>query len=140
MTTYAGGTLVKSGYYIDTASFTFANIEKDGGKLPGSAGTSYMRVPVMLVLAAAPVLGGLFVVALPFIGFGLTAYAIGRKIGGHAKEGAKEIAATMSPGLVPGEAHLTGKPSETAGAEAAEADAEVEALAKEIEEKRSPKS
>jgi len=140
MTTYAGGTLVKSGYYIDPSTFTFANVEKDGGRLPGGTGTSWMRVPVVLVLAAAPVLGGLFVVALPFIGFGLTAYAIGKRLGGHAKEGAKEIAATMSPGLVAGEAHLTGKPTETEEAAAAEAGAEVEALAKEIEAKRNAKS
>jgi hypothetical protein len=139
MTTYAGGNLVKSGYYIDPTTFTFANIEKDGGKLPGSAKTSWMRVPVLAVLAAAPVLGGLFVVALPFIGFGLTAYAITKKLGGSAREGAREIAATMSPGLVPGEAHLTGKRAETDAADAAEAGAEVEALAKEIEEKRAAK-
>ena len=140
MTTYAGGTLVKSGYYIDPSTFTFANVEKDGGKLPGGARASWMRVPVVLVLAAAPVLGGLFVVALPFIGFGLTAYAIGKKLGLHAKEGAKELAATMSPGLVAGEAHLTGKPAETEEGAAAEAGAEVEALAKEIETKRNAKS
>ena len=141
MTTYAGGSLVKSGYYIDAKSFAFANVEKDGGALPGAPETRWLRVPVLVVMAAAPALGGLFVVALPFIGFGLTAYAIGRALGGRVKEGAKEIAATVAaPGMAPGEAYLAGRPGEK-GAEGTPApDAKADALASEIETKRNAKS
>jgi hypothetical protein len=137
MTTYAGGTRVKSGYYVDARSFTFANVERDGGVLPGEAGSRWVRVPVLAVMAAAPALGGLFVVALPFIGFGVTAYALVRAVGGRAREGARELAATVAtPGLAPGEAHLAGRPAEGDGSEKPAGDERAEALAREIEEKR----
>jgi hypothetical protein len=135
MTTYAGGTQVKSGYYVDTSSFGFAHVTRDGGRLPSGEGRSYTRVPVVLVLAAAPVLGGLFVVALPFIGFGVTAYAVGKRLAGLGHAGAREVAATMAPPFVPGEAHLTGEASEKdAGAPAK--DERIDALQGEIEAKR----
>lgn len=135
MTTFVGGTQVKSGYYMDASSFSFTNVEKDGGSLPGGPETRWKRVPVVLVVAAAPVLGGLFVVAFPLIGFGVAAYAIGRKLTHRARAGAKEIAATVAPGWAPGEAHLTGeRPKEGSGE--APADERMENLEKEIDAKR----
>jgi hypothetical protein len=140
MTTYAGGTQARSGYYIDPSSFTFTSVASDGAKLPGGAEARWMRVPVMLVMVAAPVLGGLFVVAFPFIGFGVAVHAVGRKLGLGARAGAKEIAATVAPPWAPGEAHLTGKPGENGEAEGAPAtDPRIEELEKTIGEKRSPR-
>ncbi len=109
MATYAGGTQVRNGYYVDAGSLTFVNVEKDGGALPGGPEKRWRRVPVVLLLAAAPVIGGLFVVILPVVGFGAGAYAIGRRLTGRAKAGAKELAATVASPWVPGEAHLTGR-------------------------------
>jgi hypothetical protein len=136
MASYAGGSQVKSGYYVQAKSFEFTRVEKDGGALPGAGDVRWVRVPVLAVMAAAPALGGLFVVALPFLGFGVAAYAVAKKLGLGAKEKAEQLAATVSPGWVPGEAHLGGKPAANAGAEPAPADPSVEQLAKEIEEKR----
>jgi len=137
MTTYVGGTQVKSGYYMDVAKMSFAKVEKDGGALPGGPEARWKRVPVALVVAAAPVLGGLFVVAFPFIGFGVAAYAIGRKLTSRARAGAKEIAATVAPTWAPGEAHLTGEPPKSGEGEAAPAqDERMRELEKEIAEKR----
>ncbi len=140
MTTYAGGTQVRSGYYLDASSFRFTNVDRDGQALPGGADARWRKVPVLAVVAAAPVLGGLFVVALPFLGFGVTAYAVARKLGVGARKGAEELAATMAPPFVPGEAHLTGEPAgeghDAAAAGAAPADERVEALEREIAEKR----
>ena len=139
MKTYAGNQRVERGYYLDRKSFKFAHVTQDGGQLPGGAETRFVQLPVAVVVAAAPVLGGLFVVALPFIGFGLTAYAIGRALSGGARVGAREIAATVAPPLVPGQAHLAGKPgeegAEKAGAEAAK-DARIDELEREIAGKR----
>ena len=134
MTTYAGGTAVKSGYYLDMRTFTFAQVARDGGKLPGGDEHGFTRVPVALVLAAAPVLGGAFVVALPFIAFGVTAYAIAKRLTGFGSAGAREVAATLAPPWAPGAAHLTGAPPEDKGAPAENARADE--LAKEIEAKR----
>jgi len=139
MATYVGGTQVKSGYYMDPSNLAFTNVEKEGGTLPGGAETRWKRVPVMLVVAAAPVLGGLFVVAFPFIGFGVAAYAIGRKLTSRARAGAKEIAATVAPAWTPGEAHLTGEPPEAGAGDAAPAqDERMQKLEQEIGEKRNP--
>jgi hypothetical protein len=145
MTTYGGGTRVKSGYYIESRSFTFVNVEKDGGTLPGSWEARYAHVPVMAVMAAAPALGGLFVVALPFLGIGMAVHALARTLGAGARAGAKELAATLaSPAVAPGEAHLTGgsggaaerAATEAGNASGAPAEATTEALQEEIESQR----
>jgi hypothetical protein len=138
-TIYVGGTQVKSGTYMDARRLAFVNVAKDGEALPGTAEARWRRVPALLVVAAAPVLGGLFVVALPVIGFGAAACAIGRRLTGRARAGAKEIAATVAPPWVPGEAHLTGKPPEPGVEGAAPAqDERMRELEKEIGEKRNP--
>jgi len=139
MTSYAGGTQVKKGYYIDGKTFAFTNIARDGEALPAGPEARFVKIPTLAVMAVAPALGGLFVVLLPFVGFGVALHAIGRKLGQKARAGASEVAATLAHGLVPGEAHLAGKPSEKT-ADSAPSDAETEKLAKEIDEKRSPKS
>jgi hypothetical protein len=141
MTTFESGTAVKSGYYVDTAGFAVATVSSDGGKLPGAPGNRWVRVPVLAVMAVAPILGGLFVLALPFIGFGLGAWALGRAVGAKIKGGAAEIAATMASPLATGEAHLTGAPgAKDAPAAGTKADEQVEAIAREIEAKREKKS
>jgi hypothetical protein len=131
--TYEGGTRVNSGYYVDARSFAFANIEKDGGVLPGGPEKKYRHIPTLAVMAAAPALGGLFVVALPFIGFGVAAYAIVRALTG----GAKEVAATVAtPAMPAGSTALTGKPAGKGTTGEPVRDARAEELAKEIEARR----
>ena len=134
--TFAGGTRVNSGWYIDARSFSFASIEKDGGALPGGPTAKFVRIPTLAVMAAAPALGGLFVVALPFLGFGMVAYAIAKKLGA----GATEVAATMAtPAMPAGSTALTGTPAEKGAAGEPAKDAKGEELAKEIEAKRAGK-
>jgi hypothetical protein len=134
--TYEGGTQVKSGYYVDARSFAFANVEKDGGVLPGGPEKKFLRVPVLAVMLAAPALGGLFVVALPFIGFGVAAQAAVRAFRG----GAREVAATVaSPAMPVGSTALTGQPAEKGATGEPAKDGRAEELAKEIETKRSEK-
>jgi hypothetical protein len=139
MTSYAGGTQVKKGYYIDGKTFAFTNIERDGEALPADPDTRFVKIPTLAVMAVAPALGGLFVVLLPFVGFGVALHAIGRRLGQKARAGASEVAATLAHGLIPGEAHLAGKPAEKS-AGPRPCDSEADALAKEIDEKRAPKS
>ncbi len=135
-TTYAGNTQVKSGIYLNRKSFQLVNIEKDGGTLPGGAEARFMRIPVLVAMAAAPALGGLFVVALPFIGFGVLGHAVVRAFTGSAKE----VAATVAtPAMPAGSTALTGKPAEKGATSEPTSDAATEALAKEIEAKREEK-
>ena len=136
MAKHVGGTKVSGGYYWNPKRLSVEVIANEGGKLPGDASTSYVKVPFPLLFVVVPVMGALFLVFLPFIGFALFGYAILRKVGLVARRGAEDLAATMSPGLpLPGEAHFTGKPGEEKPA-AGGAPAEIEKLAKEIEQKK----
>ncbi|HEU4382644.1 MAG TPA: hypothetical protein VFR85_03985 [Anaeromyxobacteraceae bacterium] len=140
MTTSIGGTAVRSGYYWNLGKWEITPVERDGGQLPGGRGDKFLRIPVLLVLALLPMLGGLFVVFLPVIGFVLVFEAAVRPIVGLFKKSATELASTVTPGWAPGEAHLTGKRAEKGEeAGAPRADERLETLSKEIEEKRNPK-
>jgi hypothetical protein len=144
MASFPGGTAVKRGYYIDGRQFEFATVERDGDALPGGPERRWLHLPVIAVIAVAPALGGLFVISLPLISFGLAAYAIAKKVVTVVGAGAAEVGATLSPDLMPGEAHLTGKaekPAATppAAGGSAPADAKLDALEKEIEQARGKK-
>ncbi|GEJ56010.1 hypothetical protein [Anaeromyxobacter diazotrophicus] len=138
MASFPGGTAVKRGYYIDGRQFEFATVERDGEALPGGPDRHWIHLPVIAVVAAAPALGSLFVLTLPAITLGLAAYAIARKVALVLGAGAREVAATLSPELRPGEAHLTGKPNagEAAPPAAPPPDAKLDALEKDIEQAR----
>ncbi len=136
MATYTGSTQVKSGYYMNRRSFQLVNVEKDGTVLAGKTGAKFVRIPTLVAMLAAPALGGLFVVALPFVGFGVAIHAVVRAFAG----GAKEVAATVATGPMPaGSTALTGTPSEEEASGKPEEHPETEKLAKEIEAKRNEK-
>jgi hypothetical protein len=138
MTTSIGGTAVRSGYYWNLGKWEVIPVERDGGLLPGGRGDRFLRLPVLAVLLLLPMLGGLFVVFLPVIGFVLVAWALGKKMADLARGGAAGLASTVTPGWRPGEAHLTGKPGEEEDLphEHGAGDQALEALRKEIAEKR----
>ncbi len=142
MTRYAGGTKVSGGYYWNARGWNVEVVPHEGGKLPGSDTARYVRVPFPLLFVVLPVMGLLFLVALPVIGFAVFAYAIAKRIAAPVRRGAEELASTVTPGMVHGEAHLTGKPGEekaSAGeGKAAEAPEAIAKLEKEIAEKRNP--
>jgi hypothetical protein len=138
MTRLNAGSAAKAGYYFNLKSFEIHPVPADGGRLPGDAGADWVEIPVVAALVLAPVLGLTFLMFVPFIGIYLTAERMVKPLFGAARKEAAELAATMSPGWQPGEAHLTGKrPGEEkgAGGEGKRA-AELEALAEEIEAKR----
>jgi len=134
MTRYAGGTKVAAGYYWNPGRWSVEVVPPEGGKLPGAANAKYVKVAFPLLLVLVPVLGALFLIFLPLIGFGLFALAAFRKVTGGMKKGAEELASTVSPGWTPGEAHMTGKPSEEKGDE--KTTPGLEKLEKEIEARK----
>ena len=137
MKTINGGSAVRGGDCLSKSNWEIFPIAHDGGKLPGAASEHYVQVPTAAALALMPVLGGLMVVFLPFIGLYLTAKAVARPVAGMFKRSAEDLAATVTPGWAPGAAHLTGKATEEKKSEDVEAAAEKLAeLAKEIEGKR----
>ena len=68
MTTYTGTQEVEPGLYLNTRKFSVTTIDRRG-PLPGTTEATYRRVPMLLMLAAAPLLGLVYVIFLPFIGF-----------------------------------------------------------------------
>lgn len=104
-----GGTMVKAGFYWNPKEWEIVTIEGPGGILPGMPEDRYFRIPVLAMLLLAPVMGGLFVVFLPLIGFALVLQHLGRLSVAATRRGAATLLATMSPTWRPGEAYFAGK-------------------------------
>jgi hypothetical protein len=138
MARHVGGTKVEGGYYWNPRSWEVEVVPSEGGKLKGAADARYVKVPFPLLFVIVPLLGALFLMFLPLIGFALFGWAIVKKVTGGVKQGATELASTVTPGgFAAGAAHFTGKPGEEKKAEGeAKTPAELEALAKEIEERK----
>jgi hypothetical protein len=138
-TTYKSGSAVNSGYYFNAVRWQVEPIAKDGDKLPEGKG-EWMKVATPVALALVPILGATFLMFMPMIGFILFIQAMASPIVKVFNRGATDLAATVSPGWQPGEAHFTGKSPENAGTEEkgpTASDARLDALQKEIESKRS---
>ena len=112
----AGGTRVGKGHYFSARSWTLTPIASDGEALPGAGEERFLKVPLLAAFALAPIMGAAFLMFLPLIGFYLAAAALARPVARLFRRSATEVAATMSPPWVPGEAHLAGKPSDEAAA------------------------
>ncbi|HSN90501.1 MAG TPA: hypothetical protein VLS93_04675 [Anaeromyxobacteraceae bacterium] len=136
MAKYAGGTRVKSGYYWHTHSWRVEVVPPEGGLLPGEGTASYHKVPFPVLFVVVPVMGLLFLVFLPFLGFGLFAYAIAKRLGGLVGRGATELVSTVHPGMVPGESYLTGKAGEEKKGAPPAAPEAIEKLEKEVAGRR----
>jgi len=133
MKTLAAGSKVTPGYYLDIAAWSFSFV-REGGSLPATG--SFIKTPLALVLAGAPVLGLLMVMFLPFIGFALTLGVIAKRAGEAVQQSFYGLAALVSPAMRPGEAYLAGKGHEKDGGKAS---AEVKALESEIAARREKK-
>ena len=100
-----GGHTVKAGTYWNLANGNRVQMEQEGA-LPGSGQTRYIKAPVIVMLMAAPVIGLVFAVFLPFIGIAMTLSLIGKKLANAATDAS---AGSMSFGWRPIEAYLAGK-------------------------------
>ena len=141
MAKYTGGMQVGGGYYWNARSWEVEVVSDDGGTLKGGAQARYVKVPFPALFLIVPLLGALFLMFLPMIGFALFAYAIAKKVTGGVKQGATYLAATVQPGqFAAGAAYFTGKPEEEKkeGAEAPKS-AEIEKLEKEIAARKTDK-
>jgi hypothetical protein len=137
MTIINGNSAVQGGYYLSKSNWEIFPVEKDGQKLPGVASEHFVKLPTAAALLLMPVLGGLMVVFLPFIGLYLTARTALRPLAGVFHRSAQDLAATVTPGWQPGEAHFTGKATEDeAGAKGRSGEDRLERLAREIAERR----
>jgi hypothetical protein len=132
MAKYTGGEKVGGGYYWNVRSWEVEVVPSEGGRLKAAEGTR-VKVPFPALFVIVPLLGALFLMFLPLIGFALFAYAIVRKVTGGVKQGATELAATVQPGsFAAGSAYFTGKPGEEEKKAEGAGSPELEKLEKEI--------
>jgi hypothetical protein len=70
---YAGGEIVKAGFYWNLREWEANIVPREGGPLKGAADAQYVRVPLPVLLFAAPIMGAAYAMFLPFIGFAMVA-------------------------------------------------------------------
>lgn len=92
---HKGGDVVKGGFYWNQAQWHLENVEGKFGALPGDENARYARVPTLLLFLLAPLMGALFVVFLPFIGFALLIGMLGAKVLGLFNK--KKVATPKPP-------------------------------------------
>ncbi len=85
MKRYIGGTKVAGGYYWHVGTWEIATVKGKEGTLPGGPADQYLHAPVAALFVLAPVMGAAFAIFLPFIGFAMPVYAIGRGLFGGRK-------------------------------------------------------
>lgn len=107
-----GGTQVKGGFYFNLQALRIVAVSGKTGMLAGTAHERYMRVPALAVLLLAPILGGMFVVFLPVIGFVLVGQHILRLASRGVRRTFGSVAGNVAPDWRPGESYLAGKPDE----------------------------
>ena len=114
MKRYTGNQTVEPGLYLNLRQLSFES--KDvAGPLPGDMTNVYRRVPVLVLLALAPLLGLAFVVFLPFVAFAMFAWIVVVKGNELAVRVARSGVRALKPGWEPALAFLSrSKPAETA--------------------------
>ncbi len=137
MAHYTSGAQVGGGYYWNAKNWEVEVISDEGGHLKGG---DYVKVPFPVLFVIVPLLGALFLMFMPMIGFALFGYAMTRKLAGAFTQGATELASTVQPGqFAAGNAYFTGKPEEKKDGEAAPASEELRKLEQEIAARKDPK-
>lgn len=85
VTRYEGGTKVKGGFYWNLREWNAQVVPREGAALEGGEAAKYVRIPAILVLVLAPIMGAAYAMFLPFIGFAMLAmYLTGKLKGRHA--------------------------------------------------------
>ena len=118
MTRHQGTEQVEPGLYVNLRQLAFKPLS-ESGPLPGSQTDVYYRVPIVVMLLAAPLMGLAYVVFLPFIGFAMVAYLLGGKglqlAGGAAREAARVLRPAWEPSLAFLSRSKPAKPTEPRG-------------------------
>ena len=82
MTTKRAGDAAKAGFLLNLRSWDIELHRVDGAALPGETEDRYVRVPAIALLVLGPMMGFLFVIFLPFIGFALVIRELAHKVAG----------------------------------------------------------
>jgi len=100
MRTYTANQTVDPGLYFNLNRLQLKSVD-DRGPLPGADTDVYRRVPMLVMLAFAPLLGLAFVIFLPFIGFAMVARLLAAKAAEAATGTATAAVRVLRPGWAP---------------------------------------
>lgn len=106
MTTYTGRQTVQAGIYLNTKTYAIETLSQFG-ELPGTEFETYRRIPMIVMLAAAPLLGLAFVMFLPLIGFAMMLRLVGTKVAQMVTNVAADGVRVLRPSWAPALAFLT---------------------------------
>jgi len=105
MLKHNGGERVGKGTYWNLGNGERVDIQEEG-VLPGNEKKTYYRMPAAAIIVAAPVLGLMYAMFLPFIGIAMAVKLVGQKIGGGVME---TVQGSASFGWRPSESYLSGR-------------------------------
>lgn len=120
MSRHHGGEQVKAGFYFNLGTWEVTTLSGEGGTLPGGRDARFQRVPTLVLLVFAPLMGALYAIFLPFIGIAMVLQYLAVRVWRIGREGAHAVVAALAPSWHPVTAHFSGAPDErAAGAGAA---------------------
>jgi hypothetical protein len=79
MLNHKGGNNTKGGFYLKKGEWEIVTVEGKNGTLPGGLECEYIKLPAILFVPLAMVMGALYVMFLPFIGFAILFAMIAKK-------------------------------------------------------------
>ncbi len=77
-----------------------------GGTLPGDGTERYARVPAVVMLVLAPMMGAAYVIFLPLVGFAMVVDFAARRLWRLMGKAVWAMMAAVAPSWRPGEAYL----------------------------------
>lgn len=120
------------GLYISTRPLDVRFVGADGESLDGLPGAAYSRVPTLLAVLLAPVLGGAFVIAFPILVIVAAVVGLLRVTFGGLRKAAGDNAWLASSRWEPSTSYL----SKNEKKEGADVPPELADLASEVDDKR----
>ena len=106
MKRYKGNEKVEPGIYFNLEQLAFRSMTVEG-RLTGTEGDEYRRVPTVALLVVGPFLGAVYVLFLPFIGFGMLAWVAGTKLAHVMAEAGTAFIRVLRPVWQPAMAFLS---------------------------------
>lgn len=100
MRRYHGNETVEAGIYFNLRELAFRSLDEEG-RLPGDAAATWTRVPAVVLLTVAPLVGLLFVMFLPLVGFLMLGMVALRWAGEHAAEALEGTVRVLRPAWQP---------------------------------------
>jgi hypothetical protein len=110
MTKYRGGEAVeKEGIYLNLSKGEIVQIRKEEGRFPGDPDVSFVKLPGLLAMAAAPFIGLAFILSLPFLGIAAAVAYVVYKGGRALLPAGRGVVEPAAMEWTPGTCYLTGQ-------------------------------